>query len=263
MVSLGLSPIFAFSKREMMLISKLAQAFGEGAFVTLFAVVLCTVGVASPSCLMGRLCQTSWVSCPEGWHGGRMQVLDDDLGSLTSFWHFSVLWHKMVMGLGKGFWKAQRPVLVAHVWDLSSSQKSRWGNQPSLPELWHWPALGQQNRLHVCWDVNVQYRSAVLEHKTGGCVPAEACVLLWLGRNALGWQGCSGLANWVPTPEGNKQRKYLFLLPYMSPQQDSCPQSHPNLWTEVQLLYFVPHLQRLPCLLLLQTYLNTVLVMTQ
>lgn len=29
-----------------------------------------------------------------------MQVLDDDVGSLTSFEQFSVPWHGMLMGLG-------------------------------------------------------------------------------------------------------------------------------------------------------------------
>lgn len=51
-----------------MLISKLAQAFGEGQFVTGFAVVLCTGGCLS-QLSDGRLCQTSWVSSLGGGHG--------------------------------------------------------------------------------------------------------------------------------------------------------------------------------------------------
>lgn len=95
-------------------------------------------------------------------------------------------------------------------------------------------------------------------------MPAEVCVLLWLGRNALGWQGALGWQTEYLPPRGiSKENKSLFLLPYMSPQQDSCPQPHPYLWTEAQLLCSVPHLQRLPCLLLLQTFLNTVPVMAR
>lgn len=191
-----------------MLICKLAQALGEGAVCYSFAVVCALWGCLS-QLSDGKALSDKLSELPRGVAMGAALRSWMMLGGLSqasgSFLCFGTrCWHVQV---GKGFWKAQRPVLVAHAWDVSSSLRSRWGNQPSLPQLWHCPGPAEQDSCVLKPQFSIQICSAwPRNRRVYACRSMCAAVA---GQESFGLAGCSGLANWVLTAKGNKQRKQI------------------------------------------------------
>lgn len=71
MVSFRLCPVFAFSKREIMLISKLAQAFGEGAVCYSFCCGAAHCGACLSQVSAGKALSDKLRELLEGWPWGR------------------------------------------------------------------------------------------------------------------------------------------------------------------------------------------------
>lgn len=70
MVSFRLHPIFAISKGEIMVISKLAQAFGEGEVCYSFYCGAVHCGGCLSHLSDGKVLSDKW-SCLEGWPWGQ------------------------------------------------------------------------------------------------------------------------------------------------------------------------------------------------
>lgn len=201
----------------------------EAGLFFFFSVAVCIFEIASLDYLMGKLSQTSWASCLEGWRRGRMQALEMDLDGAS---HVVLA---VFCGLAQAFdgFRWAKP---------SGKHRGRCSCHMCRTCLLHRdqggvvePALPHRAAMLACpWPTGRAPCMARPKFSTRICSAWPQNWRVHAYRDvcsAAGWAALAGMLGAgklsIHPPGGvTKTNEYRFLLPCLSPQQESlCPAS--------------------------------------